>query len=302
MEGTRCISCVDAHVDIVIVIQLSFARRSTFSAITCTLAEHREGGSLQEHQDIKLLRLQGVIRFSAQAPVASLAAGWLSKDVRGRGDTCRLQHHYGDYNSSFSHGYEHSTLVGAVHLHVRVFASLGNPVLYRQEVALYQHVLWPDEEPMETVGLDSAANDELNKDASFSSNKWVGRWPTPRSASSRSTAAPPKTSPALSLTSPSTSSAKRPAASASTTSAAEIPAGMAFHPELGVDSGGEISVPVLCARLLGAFGLQWLAWNSFQKLTEEMEVRDIENMAQEDVFCSRDACSTTRGWKITTAA
>jgi hypothetical protein len=60
---------------------------------------------------------------------------------------------------------------------------------------------------------------------------------------------------------------------------------MAFHQELGMDSGGGISVPVLCARLLGAFGLQWLAWNSFQKLTEEMEVRDVENMAQEDVFC-----------------
>ena len=52
-----------------------------------------------------------------------------------------------------------------------------------------------------------------------------------------------------------------------------------------MDSGGGISVPVLCTMLLGAFGLQWLAWNSFQKLTEGMEVRNVENMAQEDAFC-----------------
>lgn len=83
LEGMHCIS-FGARMDIVIVIQLDFARRSSFSAITCTLAAHRESSSLRERHDIKLLRLQDVIRFSAQAPVASFAAGWMGEGLRRR--------------------------------------------------------------------------------------------------------------------------------------------------------------------------------------------------------------------------
>ena len=64
-----------------------------------------------------------------------------------------------------------------------------------------------------------------------------------------------------------------------------VAARLSFHQELGVDSGGGVSVPVLCAMLLGAFDLQWLPWNSFQKLTEGMEVCNVKNMVQKDAFC-----------------
>jgi hypothetical protein len=33
--------------------------------------------------------------------------------------------------------------------------------------------------------------------------------------------------------------------------------------------------------LLGAFGLHWLAWNLFQKLTEGRKVCNVENMVQD---------------------
>jgi hypothetical protein len=131
---------MDARVDIVIVIQLDLARHTNLGAISWTLVEHFEGGSLRECQDIKLLRSQSAIRCPATAVVAPFAASWLGAAVHHRrcprhdvfvsvtvATTYCLQLHCGIYNNSFSHRFEHAILVGGLHLHVRVFASLGNP-------------------------------------------------------------------------------------------------------------------------------------------------------------------------------
>jgi hypothetical protein len=45
--------------------------------------------------------------------------------------------------------------------------------------------------------------------------------------------------------------------------------------------------------LLGAFGLHWLAWNLFQKLTEGRKVCNVENMVQDRRKRSAKRCLLT---------
>ncbi|CAD6266649.1 unnamed protein product [Miscanthus lutarioriparius] len=81
MEGTLCVTCKDARVNAVVVVRLDFARRTTFGAISWTLAGHFEGGCLRGRQDVKLLRSQGKAEVVMWDPSSETV---VAMDIEGR--------------------------------------------------------------------------------------------------------------------------------------------------------------------------------------------------------------------------
>ncbi|XP_066355127.1 uncharacterized protein [Miscanthus floridulus] len=81
MEGTLCVTCKDARVQAVVVVRLDFGRRTTFGAISWTLAGHFEGGCLRGRQDVKLLRSQGKAEVVMWDPSSETV---VAMDIEGR--------------------------------------------------------------------------------------------------------------------------------------------------------------------------------------------------------------------------
>lgn len=81
MEGTLCATCMDARVEVVVVLRLNFARRATSGAISWTLAGYFEGGCLRGRQDVTLLRSQGKAEVVMWDPSSETV---VAMDLEGR--------------------------------------------------------------------------------------------------------------------------------------------------------------------------------------------------------------------------